>query len=115
MNERRIQDLSRKIKDVPRLSHEVTVGEAVLVLSGQVEQGAPPFALVVDQVRGLEEIIGSISFDDVLAEMERRATISGEVPIFWRGQFWEEAGRLFKKPVSEIMSPVKHASTSPAL
>ncbi|MEW5725202.1 MAG: CBS domain-containing protein [Thermodesulfobacteriota bacterium] len=109
MTERRIRERRKELKDVPWFTPETKVGQAVLKLGEQVYTGQPAFALVVEHVGGGEEIVGTITLDDVLREMENSIRNPNKVPIFWEGQFQEEARRLMARPVADIMSQVKCA------
>ena len=91
-----------------RVSPEAKVVEAVKLLDEQRQGRYPFFLLIVNETGNKEEILGKLSIDDILAQMEPSRKMTEELPIFWQSQFWEECEDILQKPIGSIMSPVKH-------
>jgi CBS domain-containing protein len=105
---KRIKDLMLDLGTLERISPEIKVAEAVKILDERHKGGYPLFLLVVDEVENKEEILGMLSINDILAQMEPSTGSMEELPIFWQGQFWEECEAIMQRPTCEIMSPVTH-------
>ena len=105
---KRIKDLMLDLGTLERISPQTKVGEAVKILDERRQSGSPLFLLVVDEVENEEEILGTLSSNDILANMEPSTKSMEELPIFWQGQFWEECEAILERPTGEIMSPVTH-------
>lgn len=96
------------ISVLKRVSPQAKVVEAVKLLDERRQSGCLMFLLVVDEVGNKEEILGKLSVDDILAQMEPSTMKREELPIFWQSQFWEECEDILQKTTGSIMSPVKH-------
>ncbi|MBU0967926.1 MAG: CBS domain-containing protein [Proteobacteria bacterium] len=105
---KRIKDLMLDLSVLKRVSPQAKVVEAVKLLDERRQSGCLPFLLVVDEVGNKEEILGKLSIDDILAQMEPSTMKMEELPIFWQSQFWEECEDILQKTTDSIMSPVKH-------
>jgi len=105
---KRIKDLMLDISVLKRVSPQAQVVEAVKLLDERRQSGCLPFLLVVDVVGNKEEILGKLSIDDILTQMEPSTMKMEELPIFWQSQFWEECEDILQKTADSIMSPVKH-------
>ena len=105
---KRIKDLMPDLDTLERISPQTKVEEAVKILYERLQIGSPLFLLVVDEVENEEEILGMLSINDILVHMEPSASSMEDLPIFWRGQFWEECEAIQQRPAGEIMSPVTH-------
>lgn len=103
---KRIKDLMLDLVSIERISPHTKVAEAVKLLDDSRKSGYPSCLLVVDEVEDEEEILGMLSIDDILTHMEPSTKSMEDLPIFWRGQFWEECETILQKPAVEVMSPV---------
>jgi len=105
---KRIKDLMLDVNSLKRVSPQAEVIEAVKLLDELRQSGRSQFLLVADEAENKEEILGRLSIDDILAQMEPSTMTMEELPIFWQSQFWEECEDILQKPIGSIMSPVKH-------
>jgi CBS domain-containing protein len=106
MPEKRIKDLMLDLGTLERISPHTQVAEAVKALHEKQQNLCPPFLLLVDEVENKEEILGTLSMDDVLGHMGSSTEPMDELPIFWQGQFQQECEGVLQRRASEIMSPV---------
>lgn len=106
MSEKRVSQLFIPVEQVPWIGPHEPVEEAVRRLEGQGPEG---FLLVVSQDDRRQEILGSLGLAEVLRRMEPPEAAGGDIPIFWQGQFQDQARQVFRRPVEEVMSPLKHA------
>lgn len=102
--EKRIKDLMLHLRTLQQISPEKKAMEGVNLLDKRGDMPMIPLVLVVDK----EEIVGILSLDDVLNQMESAEQPVEELPIFWQGQFHEECLAVMDRPVGEVMSPVTH-------
>jgi CBS domain-containing protein len=108
IHKKRIRDLMLDISILERIGPQIKVAEAVKILDERHKRGYPLFLLVVNESGNQEEILGILSIDDILAQMEPSTRSMEELPIFWQGQFWEECEAIMQRPTCEIMSPVTY-------
>lgn len=108
MLEPRIKDLLRDVESLSWVSPHATVAQAVGALGAQAGRGGPALVLVGDKDKDKGEILGTISPSDILKRIEPPACLDNEIPIFWQGQFLEEAAELLARPAAEVMSPIEH-------
>ncbi len=106
MSEKRVSQLLIPVAQVPWIGPHQPVEEAVRRLA---EQGPEGFLLVVSRDDRRREILGSLGLGEVLRRMEPPETAGGDIPIFWQGQFQDQARQVFRLPVEEVMSPLEHA------
>ncbi len=107
MQEKRVRDLLLRLQDLPWIEPQSPIRRAVAQLGRLQRQGKTALLLVVR--REQREILGTLSPGDILGRIEP-PSFSGEgVPIFWQGQFQDQAGSLLERPVAEAMSPLVHA------
>jgi CBS domain-containing protein len=106
--EKRIKDLMLHLRTLQQISPQKKAMEGVNLLDERGDMSMIPLVLVVDKVQGKEEIVGILSLDDVLNQLESAEQPVEELPIFWQGQFHEECLSVMDRPVGEVMSPVTH-------
>lgn len=96
----------REIGTVPRISHRARIEQALARLERRGSGDPPECLLVLGQASEQEELLGTVSVNDVLAGVEKRIQFRDEVPIFWQGQFLECAREVLQEPVERIMRPI---------
>ena len=106
--ENRIKDLMVHLKALQHISPQKKAMEGVSLLGEQGHMSKVPFVLVVDNAQSNEEIVGTLSLDNILDRIESAEQPVEELPIFWQGQFHEECVAVLERPVEEVMSPVTH-------
>ncbi len=108
--EKRVGDLLMEIEQLDSVASGTTLGEAVGLLGRQAAPGNPGFVLVVNDNPQGREILGTITLGDILSEVEPPTKAPDvEMPIFWQGQFKEQARKLFTREVDALMVPLEHA------
>ena len=106
--QKRIKDLMLNLRALGRISPRAKVAEALKSLDKRRLRRSPQFLLVVEKVDNKEEILGKISIDEILDQIEPSTVTQEELPIFWQSQFWEECEDIMQMTTSSIMSPVTH-------
>jgi CBS domain-containing protein len=106
--QKRIKDLMLNLRALGRISPRAQVAEAVKSLDERRRIRSPLFLLVVEEVDNKEEILGKVSIDEILSQIEPSTVTREELPIFWQSQFWEECEDIMQKTTNSIMSPVTH-------
>jgi CBS domain-containing protein len=109
MRERGIRDVMVRLDRLRRVSSQETVEEAVRKLRIKSTNTGFPFLLVVDKNKNREEILGTFSLENIIASIDLSINFQEQIPIFWRGQFFEECRAVLKRRVFEVMSPIVHA------
>lgn len=109
MSEKRVSQLVQKIEEVEWVGPHTPVREAVRRLGRQRRRGCEGVLLVVSQDQGGEEILGTLSLEDILAKLEPSPPQGDDLPIFWQGQFQDRLRMALQGKVEEYMSPLRHA------
>jgi len=109
-SQRLIKDFMRPLDQYYSIKEEEAVQQAVRFLSKAHEEGKPACLIVVGGKASEKEIIkGFVSPTElvfgVAADFLKGAERSG--PIFWEGQLEAEFRAGAKRPVAEIMVPIK--------
>lgn len=110
MQEKRVGDLIKGVKEPVWINSGSLIVEAVSLLGRQLAQGGADFLLVVRQKKDHREILGMITLNEIIAKLEPPA-LSDEsgLPIFWQGQLTEQARELFGKEVDTVMVEPEYA------
>jgi CBS domain containing-hemolysin-like protein len=109
MSEKRVRDLLQPIDDFPWVPPEATLAEAVSALGRSGETRGPGLVLVVREDGAAREIIGTISLDEVLTGMVPPQKSTDDLPIFWEGQFQEQARNLLASQAARVMTAPQQA------
>ena len=109
MSEKRVSQLLQKIEEVEWVGPHTPVAEAVRRLGRQRRRGCEGVLLVVSREQGEEEVLGTLSLEDVLARLEPPPPQGDDLPIFWQGQFQDRLRLALEGRVEDYMSPLRHA------
>jgi CBS domain-containing protein len=108
MSEKRVRDLLRPVGDFPWVSPDDTLAQAVRAMD-PADGAGNGLVLVVREDGAAREILGTISLHDVLAGMEPPLKSAEDLPIFWEGQFQDQAREILSRPAGQIMAAPRQA------
>jgi CBS-domain-containing membrane protein len=114
-HEKKVKELMIPLTDYPHIPYWFTIKQAVSIakkaalgLEGKLE---PTTLLVFDEKY---QLMGSLTMEDLIRGIEKKFARSNnfmpkemDTPVFFEGLFNEGVKEEARKPVSEIMSPVK--------
>ena len=108
MSEKRVRDLLRPIEDIPWISPDDTLAQAVVAMdpAGGAGHG---LVLVVREDGAAREILGTIALGDVLSGMEPPLKSAEDLPIFWEGQFQDQAREILGRPAGQLVTAPRQA------
>jgi Mg/Co/Ni transporter MgtE len=114
-HEKKVGELMIPLTDYPHIPYWFTIKQAISIVnktaSGPEGQAEPTTLLVFDEKY---QLMGSLTMEDLIRGIEKKFVRSNgyiskewDTPVFFEGLFTEGVKEEARKPVSEIMSPVK--------
>jgi Mg/Co/Ni transporter MgtE len=114
-HEKKVGELMIPLTDYPHIPYWFTIKQAIAIVNktalGSEGQAEPTTLLVFDEKY---QLMGSLTMEDLIRGIEKKFVRSNgyiskewDTPVFFEGLFTEGVKEEARKPVSEIMSPVK--------
>lgn len=114
-HEKKVKELMIPLTDYPHIPYWFTIKQAVAIARqaalGTEGKSEPVTLLVFDEKY---QLMGSLTMEDLIRGIEKKFVRSNgyiskewDTPVFFEGLFTEGVKEEARKPVSEIMSPVK--------
>jgi Mg/Co/Ni transporter MgtE len=113
--EKKVGDLMIPLTDYPHIPYWFTIKQAIAIIKKTtlgLEGKTEPSALLVFDEK--YRLMGSLTMEDLIRGIEKKFVLSneyismeGDTPVFFEGLFAKGVKKEAKKPVSEIMSPIK--------